>query len=126
MTDSWGHPDDRHYRERVLRQRINRTVLSNPDGVKRYHTDAATHLQVQVLRNVLLLADKAMDAEGIDREVRDRVVHWILVGEPPPGWDPDPEAELDKAVRERTAKRDAWIQYLEKLPIDVPPLLEGL
>lgn len=115
--------NSRHDREQALRQRINRTVLTDPEAAKRYHTDAATHLQITVLRNVLLLADRAMAAEGISHETRDRVVHWVLVGEPAPGWDPDPEAELDEAVRERIAKREFWAQYLESLPIDVPPLL---
>jgi hypothetical protein len=115
---------DRHYREQVLQQRISRTVLTDPDAAKRYHTDAATHLQVEVLRNVLLLADKAMEAEGVDREVRDRIVHWILIGRPSPRWQDDPEAELSQAVQAKLAERDAWMRYLDGLPVDVPPLLK--
>ena len=108
--------NDRHKRDQALQQRISRAVLTDPEASKRYHTDAATHLQVKVLRNVLLLADKAMEAEGIGREVRDRVVHWILIGEPPPGLDEDPDAELDEAVREQMATRAAWVRYLDSLP----------
>jgi hypothetical protein len=107
----------RYDRDQVLQQRISRAVLSDPDAAKRYHTDAAAHLQVQVLRNLLLLADKAMEAEGVGREVRDRVVHWILVGEQAPEWELDPDAKLDLAVREQAAERNAWIQYLENLPL---------
>lgn len=107
---------DRHERDQALQQRISRAVLTDPDAAKRYHTDAATHLQVQALRNVLLLADKAMEAEGVDRKIRDRVVHCILVGEPPPGWEEDPDAELDEAVREQMATRAAWVQHLKGLP----------
>lgn len=123
VTDLWGYPDDRHYREQVLQQRISRAVLTDPDGAKRYHTDAATHLQIQLLRNVLLLADKAMEVEGVNREVRDRVVHWILIGRPSPRWQDDPDAELDQAVKMKLAEQDAWVRYLNGLPIDVPPLL---
>lgn len=116
--------NNRYQRDQALQQRISRAVLTNPDAAKRYHTDAATHLQIEVLRNLLLLADKAMEVEGVRREVRDRVVHWILVGEPAPRWEDAPEAELDQAVKSKLAERDAWMRYLDGLPVDVPPLLE--
>lgn len=107
---------DCHERDQVLQRRISRAVLTDPEAAKRYHSDAATHLQVEVLRNVLLLADKAMEIEGVGREVRDRVAHWILMGEPPPGREKDPDAELDEAVREQTVMRTAWVWYLYGLP----------
>lgn len=127
MSDlAWGIPDGRHAREHQLNQRINRTILTDPNKVTRYHTDAAAHLQLEVLRGVLLLADKAMAAEGIGFEVRDRVVHWILIGEPAPERETDPDAELDEAVRMRLAERDSWVRYLDGLPIEVPPMLKEM
>lgn len=115
---------NRYEREQDLSQRISRTVLTDPAGAERYRTDVATHLQVEVLRGVLLLADKAMEAEGVRREVRDRVVHWVLVGEPPPRWEDDPDAELDQAVQQKLAEQDALIRYLDVLPVDVLSLME--
>lgn len=97
----------RNERDQQLHQQINRVVLADPDSATRYHTDAAVHLQVEVLRNVLLLADKAMEVEGIDREARDRIVHWILTGTPPPDREEDPDARVEWA---------SLTQHMDNLP----------
>jgi hypothetical protein len=108
---------DRYSRDQVLQQRISRTVLTSAKDADRYRTDMAMHLQVKVLRDVLLLTDKAMEAEGVVRAVRDRIMHWILVGEQPPGWEEDPDKELEQAVQEKMAAQAALIRHLENLPV---------
>lgn len=107
---------DRHDRDQALQQRISRTVLTSPKDAERYRDDPTTHLQVSVLRDVLLLVDKAMEAEGVSREVRDRVVHWVLAGESPPGWEEDPDRELDPAVQSQLATQVAYLRYMGGLP----------
>lgn len=95
---------NRYRRDQELNNRISRTILTDPVTAKRFQADPATRLQLEVLRNVLLLADKAMEAEGINHETRDRVAHWILFGEPPPSWEDDPDARIDIAVRDQIAQ----------------------
>lgn len=114
----------RHTRDQELQGRVHRAAqISSHDDLQRLHTDVPLRLQYDLMRQLLLLADKAMECEGVPLEARDRVVHWVICGEPAPGWDPDPDAELDDAVRAKVAERDAWVRHLEQLPIAVPPLL---
>lgn len=108
---------NRYDREQDLQGRVSRAALiANHNDVQRLRTDVPLRLQYQILRDVLLLADKAMEVEGVPLEKRDRVVHWILVGEPALGWDSDPDAELADAMRAKVAERDAWVRHLEGLP----------
>lgn len=111
----------RYHRDQELQHRISRTVLTSPDAWRRLE-DAASHLQIEILRDLLLLTDKAMEAEGVDRQTRDRVVHWILIGEPAPRWDQDPDAKLDEAAHEQLKMHAARIQQLGVTPINT----EGL
>lgn len=115
---------NRHDREQDLQGRVSRAALiANRDDIQRLRSDVLLRLQYETMRQLLLLADRAMEAEGVPLEKRDRVVHWVLVGQPAPGWEPDPDAELDEAMRVRIEERDAWVRHLEKLPINVLPLL---
>lgn len=113
----------RYEREQELQHRISRRVLIGPPGqqVPLPHT-AAEQQQLEILRSLLLRADAAMEAEGISRCTRDRVVHWILIGEPAPRWNDDPEAELDGAVYKQLKMHAARIRELGVTPINA----EGL
>ncbi|HEU5429545.1 MAG TPA: hypothetical protein VFU74_21880 [Actinocrinis sp.] len=113
----------RHHRDQELQHRISRTVLIGPEGQKvPLPRTAVEQQQLEILRGLLLRADAAMEAEGIDRQTRDRVVHWILIGEPAPRWDQDPDAELDEAAHEQLKMHAARIQQLGVTPINT----EGL
>lgn len=113
----------RYEREQELQHRISRRVLIGAPGQQvPLPQTAAEQQQLEILRSLLLRADAAMEAEGIDRRTRDRVVHWILIGEPAPRWNDDPEAELNEAVHEQLKLHAARIQELGVTPINT----EGL
>lgn len=75
-----------------LDRRLYSQALTDPDRSKRYQTDVQFHWEIDQLRNLLKRADKAMEIEGVDRRVRDRVAHWLIYGEPPP--DPDEDSAV--------------------------------
>lgn len=115
---------DRYQRDQELQHRISRRILTGPPGQQTpLPQTAAEQQQLEILRHLLLRADAAMEAEGVDRQTRDRVVHWILIGEPAPRWNEDPDAELDEATREQTAKHAARLRHLEDAPINTEGLL---
>lgn len=114
---------DRYKREQELQHRISRRVSIGSSGQQApLPQTVAEQQQLEILRNLLLRADAAMESEGINRRTRDRIVHWILIGEAAPRWNDDPEAELDEAVQEQLKMHAAWIQELGVTPINVKGL----
>lgn len=101
--------ENRHEREQQLTDRISRAILTDAETFAAYHGDLATHARLQLLRHFMLAADGAMRIEGVDRQVRDRVAHWLLFGRPP-DTERDPEEQVEaaawEAIRERQMRRD--------------------
>jgi hypothetical protein len=52
----------------------------NPDSARQMLTDPGLHQQQQILRSVLVKADRAMEAEGIVSRARRRIINHIVFG----------------------------------------------
>lgn len=89
-------------RLREVERRVNERYLAEPMQRDAFRKDPQHHLNVDLLRKMVTATEQAMTAEGISVEVRDRVVHRLLFGEPPESY-----AEPDfREAHRRMADRD--------------------
>lgn len=79
MSDS---PGGRLARNQALQQRVSRLLL-DPANKKAYEQNAMAHAEISLLRDLVQRTDQALQAEGIAEEIRDRVAHRVIFGEPP-------------------------------------------
>lgn len=61
---------------------LDRYLDGNPEARRAYLEDPFQHGQIELQRQVLDAADRAMASEGIPEDVRNRVVNRIVWGEP--------------------------------------------
>jgi hypothetical protein len=104
-------PGPRLARNQELQRQIS-TLLLDPAKKKAYEQNPMTHAEISILRDLVQRTDQAMQAESIGKEVRDRVVHRLIFGEPPERPEP-----LDGLTLEQ--RRQTWslrLQAPEKLP----------
>lgn len=78
-------PPDLETRSQTVEKQFYDHALATHEDVQRYHRDPAFHHDVQLLGQLIEVADRAMRVEGVARDVRDRVLHWLIYGEAPAG-----------------------------------------
>lgn len=115
------HPDHRLKRNQTIQQRISEGLLTDPKVSRLYMKHASVHAEVEMLREVLQRTDEAMQLEQIPQDVRDRIVHTVIYGEPAK----DPRAEQEH--EQRMQKYGLELQEnLKKLPPLIDINLEEL
>lgn len=76
-------------RANVLNSRLNYYVLTTSDSRWQDLDNAQVQERIEMLRDIMLIADEAMETEGVALRVRNRVAHWIIYGEAPEAPRPD-------------------------------------
>lgn len=113
-TDNEDHYSDR---DKTICMRANRAVLTDPRRAEEILWDARVHSELDRLKSVLCTADKAMRAEGIEEDGRDRILHWLLFGTPPKHT--DPVEAIDAAVRQRLDE-ETTLRVTDDRPPTIP------
>lgn len=76
------YPSD-YRRDSEIDRLLYAYLCSLPGGLDRRNNDPMTHMQQQLLRDVLRRADKAMQDEGVGVAIRDRILHRTVCYESP-------------------------------------------
>jgi len=111
--------DGRLDREEILTRRLHDAVFVSPAAAERALRDGATRLRIELLRGVLIGADRAMRAEHIELATRDRVCHHIIFGTAPH----DPTATPDEQIEAARAEEEQYIQEQKALAAALLPSL---
>jgi hypothetical protein len=112
-------------RQREIDRRVNERYLSTSGDRWANLHDPLHQQSVQQARQLLVATDKAMAAEGVGAEVRDRVMCRVLYGESPDGCElPDWTAAARRAAdRELEAHR---LATTSRTAVALPPDLAKL
>lgn len=65
-------------REREIDRRISDRYLVTLAERDAYYHDPVHHAHIHTLRQMLTVADEAMETEGISEQVRDRIIYQLL------------------------------------------------
>lgn len=85
-------------RMRELRRRVDqRCVATHGDRYAALH-DAQHHAEVERLRQITVATDEAMEAEGVELSVRERVIYRLLYDEPPAAYETPNWVEASRRI----------------------------
>lgn len=99
-------------RNQEIGHRVYRSLLLTPHDEREFLTNAAEHHHVETLRIVLAAVDEALEAEGVDKNRRDRVIYRVIYGHAPTSVEPD----WDEGQRQHTDR----FQHVRHSLLNVP------
>ncbi|MFL6096097.1 MAG: hypothetical protein ACJ71Y_11665 [Blastococcus sp.] len=99
---------------------LDRYIAGNAEARSAYLQDPVQHAQVELQRRLLDAAERAMDAEGVPEEARQRVVNRIVWG--------DPEGVVDvhaQRLAAVVAAQDATAPPVDEYRLSTRPRIVG-